>query len=233
MSLHNDWHVQIARKPAATCVEGERLSTPRGASAVKNLVNLVHHELALRLVSSTLPAVGIALFRFSYNQPPNLVHVCCRCIAQPLSVAFATLLVRVLPVRFSWHSMSRPPRPSMVLQRRFTRALVFAELLVHPRADPPVFFFQTLPHVLRAVHWLLLQPLSPSARCAWVFPPALRRRGSPATAWTVRSTAVATVWASMRHVAISLAVHSVRGPTRGCDRASWSVQPQRIRLNRP
>ena len=42
---------------------------------------------------------------------------------------------------------------------------------------------------------------------------------TPATAWTVRSTAVATVWAWMCYVVIALVVHSVRGPTRGCDRS--------------
>ena len=65
-----------------------------------------------------------------------------RCIAQ--SVTFATLHGRVLLVRSSWHSMSRPPWHSIALRRRFAGALVFDELFARPRADPRVFFFHTL-----------------------------------------------------------------------------------------
>ena len=73
--LHNDWHVQVAslimslyvpRGPACptrwqACYHVCRRRDCRLGRAVKNLANLLHHELALRLVSSTLPAVGIAL----------------------------------------------------------------------------------------------------------------------------------------------------------------------------
>ena len=100
------------------CASKVRLSTPRGASAVRNLVNLLDHELTLQSVSCTLSVVGIAL---SPTVGPLLFHqlkvgsavllvihntsrrrllstACLRCVAQRLSVTFATLRALALDV---------------------------------------------------------------------------------------------------------------------------------------
>ena len=118
--------VQLCGKPAAT--SKMRLSAPRGASAVSCTMNCLSYQKPPILSTSAVDRV-------------SLTH---RCFAQRLSVTFATLLVRVLLVRTSWHSMSRPPWHSMALWRRFTRALVFDELFARPRADPRVIFFHAL-----------------------------------------------------------------------------------------
>ena len=124
------------------------------------------------------------------------------------------LLVRVLLVRSSWHSMSRSPWHPLVLQHRFTRALVFGELPARPRAHVPS----------SSTRWLLPRPLSSSARCAWVCSPALSRRGWPAAASFVLKLCTwhacdnmdrafdscgTRLGLDMSHVAIVLVVHSV------------------------
>ena len=132
---------------------------------MKNLVNLLHHELALRLVSSTLPAVGIALSAavgplFSPAVSPISFTSCKSApflpgFAQRLSATFATsLLGASCAVLMALHKL-----PAIA------RALVFDELSVRPRADPRVVL-RTLLHVLRVVCWSSA-PLSSSARYAW------------------------------------------------------------------
>ena len=84
------------------------------------------------------------------------------------------------------------------------------------RVDPRVLF-QTLLHVQRVVRWLLSPATLPSAPCAWVCPPALKRRDS---LWQrvlcccgnrhgVGASCPSLSWSSL-----------VRVPARVCDRAS-------------
>ena len=65
---------QLVGKPAATCVEAETVDSSGRFCCI------LHHKLAFRLISSTLPAFTncrSALFRSSFHQPPIFVDVCC------------------------------------------------------------------------------------------------------------------------------------------------------------
>ena len=158
-----------------------RLSTPRSASAVRNLVNL-HHELTLRFVSSCadprcvplaailsergslrstcaaslpckfLPAVGYALF----------YHLQVRCSVGPFFSPCRSSC-HLPPTDFPrFNTVSRSDCPS----RLTCSSSSFAVLMTlheprhgaRPRADPRVFL-RTFLHVLRVVYWSLLRAL--------------------------------------------------------------------------
>ena len=248
MSSHNSWIVQIALlvqscachvvpptqlvgKPAATCVEDETVDSSGRFCCV------LHHELALRLVSSTLPAVGTAL-------PPSvgpLSFTSCRFALLP---AVGPLFSPAVGPLFSVPLIINHPTSAVdcvsLFHRGFAQRLsiTFATLLVRVlliASREPLFSTSC-----SRVH--VLTHVSSSSRrcpmcCAWYagcFPAALLfralrvglltcteqkrlscesescwsfARDTPATS-TVCWTAVVTVWAWMSHVAISLVVHS-------------------------
>ena len=213
-----------------------RLSTPRDASAVRNLVNLLHHELALRPVSWTLSVVGIALSPtvgpqaiarlcpFCWSSTTHLVDVCCRLLVLAASHSDCPSLSR--RCLFSCSSCIT------VLRRRFTRALALdVSVLTHMYHSSTRFSTccawkagcspATLSSARRAWSALLLWVMwlaCESETCGGF------ARVTPATAYgRVDSTAVAAVWAWTSYVAIPFVVQSVRRATRRCDRASWSM----------
>ena len=147
---------------------------------------------ATSLTSTCVSACSSQLLR---TAAVRLRHVSCN----------ATLLSRAPLLRSSWHSMSRPPWHSMVLRRRFTRALVSDDLFARPRADPRVLF-RTLLHVLRVVWWSPSTTLSPlRALRVWRVVVSRARSGSSRL---------------RRHPS---SVRSRRGPEYGCDRVSCSL----------
>ena len=80
-----------------------------------------------------VPAVGPLFFqqlevRSSFTSCRSSFH---RRFAQRLSVTFATLLVRALLARSSWHSMSRPPWHSMAVRHRLFDELSAVHVLTH------------------------------------------------------------------------------------------------------
>ena len=101
--------------------------------------------------SALLPAVG-PFFPFSLSLTMHFLDVCSCCITQRLSVTFATLLVRVL--RIALHCSVASLHATLVLT-----------------ICPPAHMLRPTRLLLPCCAWyagLLPQPLSPSARCAWV-----------------------------------------------------------------
>ena len=137
-----------------------RLSTPRGASAVRNLVNLLDKELALRPVSWTLsvvgivlsPTVGLLLFHelksalsvlLVINNPSCrrlLSTACLRCVAQRLSATRRCLFScsSCITVLMALHE------PPVMAPRGSPASLHASPCFRRPRADPYVLFFHTL-----------------------------------------------------------------------------------------
>ena len=130
--------------------------------------------LVSSIIQSCSLARGLVVSQHHCLSPPRAARV--------ESVVFsrscnATLLSRVLLLRSSWHSMSRPPWHSMALRRRLMRTLVFDKLFACPRADPRVLFRTLLQSsaalVRRCAGWIWSAGLT-SATCV---PPASVRGG--------------------------------------------------------